>query len=384
MCSISPFSIPHIVDSICDHLNLDDIYNCKKVCKDWSDVFAPYEWRSLHMATEYDHKGPSSPEKRNLILKHAHRTESLTIRQDDIWLLQSSCLNFKRLIYVHVIFILDSFGVYPLTHISLLQDLSHCAELRLAYPGHSRYYPQTTNDAVVVAMALSDCPPNVESLHVSYYNAGYPGKTHTPQNHPSSFILPWEPLSLRKFLFDCAITCSFQGLTNIGLIPFLKNCCPLLEDLSLPSFPEEDCEALMKTIGAHCPKLQYLRLNDDDIGVSPFGSEIDHFVYITQPLKFLKIDLDYRHDTTVLEPLRRNGSDALEALEFRNTAEYDLSEYIPPYDWFPNLKTVNYHKSDSEGLEVHLWTRPLEITANDDRHREDVREYYTSIVNMSH
>ncbi|KAG0357304.1 hypothetical protein BGX24_006245 [Mortierella sp. AD032] len=295
MSSTSPFSIPHIVDSICDHLNLDDIYNCRKVCKDWSDVFAPYEWRSLHMATEYDHWGPTSPEKRNLILKHAHRIKSLTIRQNDIWLLQGSCLNFKRLAYVH-------------------------------------------------------------------------GK-----------------MEFRGFLFDVMDRLIHNfGLANIGLIPFLKNCCPLLEDLSLPSFPEEDCETLMKTIGAHCPKLQYLRLNDDDFGASPFGSEIDHFVYITQPLKFLKIDLDYRHDTTVLEPLRRNGSDALEALEFRNTAEYDLSEYIPPYDWFPNLKTVNYHKSDSKGLEVHLWTRPLEITANDDRYREDVREYYTSMVNMSH
>ncbi|KAF9176441.1 hypothetical protein BGZ51_000645, partial [Haplosporangium sp. Z 767] len=128
------------------------------------------------------------------------------------------------------------------------------------------------------------------------------------------------------------------GVINIGFIPFLRNCCPLLEDLSLPSFPEETCETLMETIGAYCPKLQYLRLNSDDIAESQFGFEVDHFGYITQPLKFLKIDLNYSLDTAVLESLRRNGSEALEALEFLNTSYY-FYEYIPPYDWFPNLKT---------------------------------------------
>ncbi|KAG0375969.1 hypothetical protein BGX24_008447 [Mortierella sp. AD032] len=331
MSSTSPFNIPHIVDSICDHLNLNDIVDCKKVCKDWSDVFAPYEWRSLHLANIEEHWIPSL-RKRNLILKHAHRIESLTIHQDDI------C--------------------------SLLQNLSHWTELRLSYPGQSRNDSQATNDAVVVAMALSDCPPNVESLHVSYYFSWYgAGKPHTPQNHPSSFILPWEPLPLRKFHFDCDLSCSFKILINIGLIPFLKSCCPLLEDLSLPSFPEEDCETLMKTIGAHCPKLQYLRLNNGNTYEAPIGSEVDHFGYITQSLKFLRIDLDYKSDTTVLEPLQRNGSDALEALEFLNTECY-FSGYVPPCDKFPNLKTVNYRKSHGRD-EMELWTRPLDSTEND-------------------
>ncbi|KAK3847221.1 MAG: hypothetical protein J3R72DRAFT_432162 [Linnemannia gamsii] len=375
MSSTSPFNIPHIVDSICDHLNLNDIVDCKKVCKDWSDVFAPYEWRSLHLANIEEHCIPS-PRKRNLILKHAHRIESLTIHQDDIWLLQSSSLNFKRLIYVHVIFFLYPCDIYLSTHSSLLQDLSHWTQLRLSYPGQSRYDSQVTNDAMVVAMALSDCPPNVESLHVSYYFSWYgAGKPHTPQNHPSSFILPWEPLPLRKFHFDCDLSCSFKVLINIGLIPFLKNRCPLLEDLSLPSFPEEDSEALMKTIGAHCPKLQYLRLNNGNTNEAPIGSEVDHFSYITQSLKFLRIDLDYKSDTTVLEPLQRNGSDALEALEFLNTECY-FSGYVPPYDWFPNLKTMKWNCG--QDLLIPLKT----TTIAGIRHKEDAREYYTSIVNM--
>jgi hypothetical protein len=233
----------------------------------------------------------------------------------------------------------------------------------------------------VLAMALSNCPPCVESLHASYYYSYHDAaEPNIPRNDPSTFILPWEPLSLRKFLFACDSYCSFEGLINIGLIPFLRNCCPLLEDLSLPSFPEETCETLMKTIGMHCPKLQYLRLNSDSTQQSPFGMEVDHFGYITQPLKFLKIDLHYRHDTTVLESLRRNGSDALKALEFLNT-DYHLSEYIPPYHWFPNLKTVNYTRSH-RGDRVDMWTRPLESTENDDWHREYVREGYTSMVNM--
>jgi hypothetical protein len=52
------------------------------------------------LANYYEHWSPS-PEKCNLILKHAHRIESLTIHQDDIWLLESPCINFKRLAYVH-------------------------------------------------------------------------------------------------------------------------------------------------------------------------------------------------------------------------------------------------------------------------------------------
>ncbi|KAI9236215.1 MAG: hypothetical protein BYD32DRAFT_419361 [Podila humilis] len=385
MSSTSPFNIPHIVNSVCDYLNLNDVVNCKKVCKDWNDVFAPHEWRSLHLANCYDcyEQWSPSPEKRTLILKHAHRIESLTIHQDATWLPESSCVNLKHLAYVHGSFFQDPYSVYLSTNNLMVQDLSHLTELRLCYPGEDYHQPEeTTINPVVLAMALSNCPTRLESLHVLYYfpwsNSTEP---HVPRNDPSTFNLPWEPLPLHKFHFTCDYSCSFKGLIDIGLIPFLRNCCPLLEDLSLPSFPEEACETLMKTIGAHCPKLKYLRLNSDSTADCQFGFEVDHFGCVTQPLKFLKIDLQYRHDTVVLETLKRNGSDALETLEFMNTSYY-FSEYIPPYNWFPNLKTVHYHRSHRGSTGMEMWTRPLEPTENDDKHREHVREEYTIMVNM--
>ncbi|KAG0350918.1 hypothetical protein BC939DRAFT_530144 [Gamsiella multidivaricata] len=423
MPSVSPLDIPIIVDAICDNLDLNDIVSCKGVCKDWNNVFAPYEWRSLHLTNHnYNQIRPGpSPETRSLIIKHAHRLESLTIYQDDVaWLPDiSSCVNIKRLSYEGGGFefheSLDEFhqefrnqlallatrqnpkeqsclevdapkvGIIfsPLTLFSALQGLSNLTELRLCFGiqwvsfGDQSPDLGVKFDPAVLALAMANCPSSLESFHIEdcFEDEIDTGPRAPPRIDSSTLVLPWKPLpNLRKFHYgpklDYSCNYNTKDMIDATLIPFLRHCCPVLEDLSLPDFPEDSAELLMRTIGQHCPGVRYLRLNNDGTPGEPRGYEVYHFDHISQPLKFLKIDLQYEHDTKVLLTLMRNGPDALEALEFKHTGDYFGHEYIPPARSFPNLAKVDFTGSYRNSADtLYTWIRPAEISHYDDDER---------------
>ncbi|KAF9351033.1 hypothetical protein BGX26_010861 [Mortierella sp. AD094] len=378
MHSISPFSIPLIVDLICDYIGSDDIVNCKKVCKDWLDLFARNEWRSLHV------KDPTSTTL-SFVREKANRLQSLTIELND------SCEGFHNVLELvrqnpklrsfQILSERDTSELYISAFISSLLELLCLTSLTLTLLRHINA-PYGEHDGSplhfeLMSTSLANCLPNLESLNITlsgheYCDVDYSDPYGPPQIDTSTLIRSCKPLAIRKFHFNAAWGLELMALNQIGLIPFLKHCCPLIEDLSLPTFPEESCEELMKTIGGHCPELRHLRLDNDNFYGSPEGMK-----YITQPLKFLKIDLAYHHDSVVLDVLWKNGPDALETLEFMNT-EYYYNEYAPPYNWFPSLTRVDYHKTHRGGGEPEVWTRPLDATSDD----KSVREFYNSMASI--
>ncbi|KAG0247721.1 hypothetical protein BG011_001021 [Mortierella polycephala] len=418
MPSVSSIDIPLIVHAICDNLDLNDIVSCKGVCKDWNNAFAPYEWRSLHL-TNHDYnqirQGPS-PETRSLIIKHAHRLESLTIYEDDVaWLPDiSSCVNIKRFSYENrweCYDDLDEFHQKSRNQLDLLatrqnpkeqsclevdapkvgtiisfsalflalQGLSNLTELRLSVGtqwvsfGDQSPDLSVKFDPAVLTFAMANCPSSLESVHITH---DWDDEKDTdprapPRINPSALVLQWKPLPyLRKFHYMSKCGYTPKDMIDAALIPFLTHCCPVLEDLSLPNFPEDSAELLMRTIGQHCPGVRYLRLNNDGTSLGEYG-EVNHFNHIVQPLKFLKIDLQYEHDTRVLLTLLRNGPDALEALEFKHTGDFGAPPYVPPARSFPNLAKVDYTCSYRDGRgQLYTWIRPAEISHyNDDQRR---------------
>ncbi|KAF9113136.1 hypothetical protein BGX27_002129 [Mortierella sp. AM989] len=398
MCSISPFSIPCIVDSICDYLPNDDVVNCKKVCKDWVDLFAQNEWRSLFLTDP-------TPATLSIIRKHAYRLESLSIYLSEHGMLEMKYWDdgldrmncptneFRdlleltrqnpRLRLLMVSTERNSRELYDTFLIPSLRELMYLTELTLRvapdvtiddggdYTTYYDYTIYTSFDLALLAMILADCPSTLESLHITLDCSGYDSEVDShspPRTDLSTLDLSWKPLAIRKFHLFSVTDTYFQDLIHIALFPFLKN-CSLMKDLSLPSFPDDTCQALMKTIGGWLLGLRYLSLNNDNVDGRPFGFEVHHFGHIVQPIKFLQIDLKYLHDSTVLEVLRRNGSDELEALRFTNTVDY-FPLYAPPTEWFPNLTKVDYYASH-RGSGWRTWTRSPENTSADNITREE-------------
>ncbi|KAG0197647.1 hypothetical protein BGX28_008855 [Mortierella sp. GBA30] len=124
----SPIDIPLIVNAICDSPDFDDIISCKRVCKDWSNVFATNEWRSIRLTDHNVNRIWSRPtsETRSLMVKNAHRIEYGS---------QSDLLATRHNPKEQGCFEVDTAKVgirlTPLTLITALQGLPNLTELRL-------------------------------------------------------------------------------------------------------------------------------------------------------------------------------------------------------------------------------------------------------------
>ncbi|KAF9080644.1 hypothetical protein BGX23_001848 [Mortierella sp. AD031] len=53
---ISIFDIPHILDSICDHLSKDQLLHCLEVSRTWRQAFIPQALRHVRFTNLKDHQ----------------------------------------------------------------------------------------------------------------------------------------------------------------------------------------------------------------------------------------------------------------------------------------------------------------------------------------
>lgn len=110
--SISLLYVPHIVDLICDHLSLGDLYNCVLVSSTWYSVMTPSLWQDVVTFYKEEYKGDRgervyyrsrflSGKSQKALFKHAHHIRALTCRGDLLPLLvEAKISNLVELNYM--------------------------------------------------------------------------------------------------------------------------------------------------------------------------------------------------------------------------------------------------------------------------------------------
>ncbi|KAG0274370.1 hypothetical protein BGZ96_004354 [Linnemannia gamsii] len=84
-------SIPQeIIDLIAPHLNQHDLADCSRVSHDWSSLFAPWLWRTVHITNESTHDRFNSPESRAALIRNKHFVREVTATDQNLLLLLSA------------------------------------------------------------------------------------------------------------------------------------------------------------------------------------------------------------------------------------------------------------------------------------------------------
>ncbi|KAG0280366.1 hypothetical protein BGZ95_010376 [Linnemannia exigua] len=301
MTRLSIFDIPLIVDSICDNLSADDIFNCRNTSKDFHKAFLGPHMRDITIGIEV------FEDDRKVIEKYASRIQTLTLdySEDNIeatYLLEDSIL-----------------PVFPaLTHLTRLDiklDVSFNPEL--------------------LHGILNSLPDSLRILELDY--------EYYFDEDWKSLSITWKPNKLERI---CLRGEDESKNEDLYLIPLIK-ASPELQALRIPSVSSGHVEDFMKALGQSCPKLRYLVLNKNKIPYS-YGSEAFLFHYIQQPLKMLRIDLALdKYSMNVFSTILKHSANSIQEIRLHNIdgLEFDSLEQL--VDECPNLECLYYRDNYS-------------------------------------
>ncbi|KAF9352596.1 hypothetical protein BGX34_012070 [Mortierella sp. NVP85] len=294
------FDIPHIVDSICDHLDSKDIWRCYRVSRSWRYLFGPHRYKNVRFAD-------LDASQTWHILDNAHRIRNLTVDLADAeYLLRTTtrCTRLRELSCVDMGYMTwpakeeedEWFWEYTPTWINL-EPSANALSLIHRNPGLEQlkinhivygasvdpftkqvlnallHHPALKRISINLQMylhavmaLLTHLPSTLQELELDLdiycdhvlaaqqQQQQITTTTSTTNTMTTTTTLPLQlphTTRLRRLVYRESLV----DYEHIILIPLLKQ-CPLLEELDFGFVSEGAFSEIVTTLTGYCPRLQ--------------------------------------------------------------------------------------------------------------------------------
>ncbi|GJJ78736.1 hypothetical protein EMPS_11095 [Entomortierella parvispora] len=314
--SISIFEIPLLLKLICENLDPEAIFACRRVCRTWDVLFSPYEWQSVKIvtATAYSCELPDDEDfiplhqnarlVRRLILDNTRLFEPLLNpctswislvsktteqRQDGTAPKSTETHDFVRLLSLtcDMVHRADgdqdwAFKDHPTLLPALIQQNLGLLHLHLSKLDTSNadynevlfkaigQHPSLTcllyaispdNTEIpraVIQQMLGWLPESLQTLRITTVEP--PLLTEDVRTNEGTVAMHCRPTRLQTL----DLNLEFRGCEETLLFPILQN-CPQLTSFCLGDINDDMVQPLAKLLKEHCPKLVELNFYWDSL-----------------------------------------------------------------------------------------------------------------------